>query len=301
MYGIINKKLKMKAKLFMTMAAATMILAGCSNDENEPVDNWNGEIRLTSGVTVQTRANSADVPDKQIADGETVKVIVTKQDGDASDYPGYNSTLTADGNGGFSGDPMYYPTSGKGVNIYAFHPANASEGEFSVQEDQSRDEDYFKSDLLYSEVKGYDRQKAAHSLTFKHKLCKLEYVLKKGDGDPDLTDATVQWMNVRKNITFMTSDGTLVDSKSAQNVTITPHATYGAIIVPQDVLTGTKLLKVALKDGGVLYYITEKQQVFKSGERYKYTITVNLTGLEVSSTIADWEPIIERAGDAEME
>ena len=54
MYCIINKKLKMKAKLFMTMAAATMILAGCSNDENEVTDNWNGEIRLTSGVTVQT-------------------------------------------------------------------------------------------------------------------------------------------------------------------------------------------------------------------------------------------------------
>ena len=62
----------MKAKLFMTMAAATMILAGCSNDENEVTDNWNGEIRLTSGVTVQTRANSSDVPDKQIANSQTV-------------------------------------------------------------------------------------------------------------------------------------------------------------------------------------------------------------------------------------
>ena len=48
----------MKAKLFMTMAAATMILAGCNNDENEITDSWNGEIRLTSGVTAQTRANT---------------------------------------------------------------------------------------------------------------------------------------------------------------------------------------------------------------------------------------------------
>ena len=81
MYCIINKKLKMKAKLFMTMAAATMILAGCSNDENEVTDNWNGEIRLTSGVTVQTRANSSDVPDKQIANSQTVYAWADKVGG----------------------------------------------------------------------------------------------------------------------------------------------------------------------------------------------------------------------------
>ena len=67
----------MKTRLFLTLAAATMILAGCSNDENEEIDNWNGEIRLSSGVTVQqTRTNSDEVPDKQIAENQEVGIFI---------------------------------------------------------------------------------------------------------------------------------------------------------------------------------------------------------------------------------
>ena len=58
----------MKTKLGWTLVTTLLVLAGCSNDENETIDNWNGEIRLVSGVTVQqTRANSVGVPDMQIA------------------------------------------------------------------------------------------------------------------------------------------------------------------------------------------------------------------------------------------
>ena len=69
----------MKTKFIMTMAVAAMTLAACSNNDND-ADNWNGEIRLSSGLVVQSRANK-DVPDKQIAENQTVKVVVTKQNG----------------------------------------------------------------------------------------------------------------------------------------------------------------------------------------------------------------------------
>lgn len=300
MYCIINKKLKMKAKLFMTIAAATMILAGCGNDENEELDNWNGEIRLSSGVTVQqTRANSDEVPDKQIAENQKVKVVVAKQNDDSHDYAGYSLDFTADGNGGLSSTtPMYYPTSGMGVNIYAYHPANAA-AFFSVQENQSADADYYKSDLLYSEAKDYDRQKTAHSLTFVHKLCKVEYTLTAGDGAPDLNDATVKWMNVAKTIGFTAATSEVATPTNV--TTIIPHATYGAVIVPQTVNSGTKLLQVTLANGGVLYYTPNADQVFDGGKKYNYGITVNLSGLTVKSTITDWDPITDREGDAVME
>lgn len=300
MYCIINKKLKMKAKLFMTIAAATMILAGCGNDENEELDNWNGEIRLSSGVTVQqTRANSDEVPDKQIAENQKVKVVVAKQNDDSHDYAGYSLDFTADGNGGLSSTtPMYYPTSGMGVNIYAYHPANAA-ASFSVQENQSADADYYKSDLLYSEAKDYDRQKTAHSLTFVHKLCKVEYTLTAGDGAPDLTDATVKWMNVAKTIGFTAATSEVATPTNV--TTIIPHATYGAVIVPQTVTGNNKLLQVTLANGGVLYYTPNADQVFDGGKKYNYGITVNLSGLTVKSTITDWDPITDREGDAVME
>ncbi|MCD8183057.1 MAG: fimbrillin family protein [Bacteroides sp.] len=85
----------MKTRLFITLAAATLALAACNNDE-EP-DNWNGEIRLASGVTVQTRTNSADVPDKQIADGLQVGVFIN--DATTSDVIGGNLKYDANGNG----------------------------------------------------------------------------------------------------------------------------------------------------------------------------------------------------------
>ena len=106
----------MKTKLFMTMAAATMILAGCSNDENEPVDNWNGEIRLSSGVTTQTRANTQAT---QIQSDETVYAWADK----ASATPNYIKawTLTAGSGNDFTGTSQYYPTDGSKLDFYALH------------------------------------------------------------------------------------------------------------------------------------------------------------------------------------
>lgn len=287
----------------MLALAATTMLTACNKDENE-IDNWNGEIRLSSGVTVlQTRANNSDVPDTQIASGQTVQVVVAKHSTDQSSITyGYNQALTAQGDGTFAtpGTPMYYPQSGKGVNIYAYHPADAT-ASFLVQENQSKADgsDYFKSDLLYSAKKDYDRQAAAHSLSFDHKLSKLTYELKAGTGTPDVSGATVQWLNVLKTAPFTAATG-VVGTATGNTVTITPHATYGAIIVPQTVASGTQLLKVTLKAGGVLYYTPNANQVFAGGSVYKYVITVNLTGLSVESSVTPWTPVGDRTGDATL-
>lgn len=55
------------------MAATALILAGCSNDENG-MDNGPVELRLTSGVTAQTRAT--DTQSTTISSGEVVSVWV---------------------------------------------------------------------------------------------------------------------------------------------------------------------------------------------------------------------------------
>lgn len=294
----------MKTKLGWTLVTTLLVLAGCSNDENETIDNWNGEIRLVSGVTVQqTRANSVGVPDMQIAEGQQVKVVVAKRSDDEKDYAGYSLDFTADGNGGLSNaTPMYYPASGMGVSIYAYHPSNAAEtATFSVQENQSADNDYYQSDLLYSAKKDYTRQKDAHSLSFVHKLCKVEYELKQGTGTPNLTGATVQWLNVAKTIGFTPETGA-VATPTGKVAAIIPHAKYGAIIVPQTVAASTKLLQVTLANGGKLYYTPDADQLFETGKKYNYTITVNLSGLSVKSEIKDWESVgIPRIGNAEME
>ena len=81
----------MKVKLVaLSMAAVALAMTGCSNDENEGMDNWNGEIRLPSGVTVQSRAFTG--MDTQLPKDQTVTVYVDKTSG--SQIYG-NNVLTA--------------------------------------------------------------------------------------------------------------------------------------------------------------------------------------------------------------
>ena len=316
MYGIINKKLKMKAKLFMTMAAATMILAGCSNDENEPVDNWNGEIRLTSGVTVQTRANSADVPDKQIADGQVVYTWADK----AGDSEGYIKawTLTAQGDGTFTGSTRHYPTDGKNLDFYAMHvnssftedtdilPESAITHAVEVNQSDNLGTAYLNSDLLYGLKKGVARSKDAVNLTFYHLLSKVEVALKSGAGNPVLSDATVTIENTRLKAAFTpnkdadinntdlstaqaaraklvscpTSENDPASIKIATKITSDDFSTgtvyAAAIIVPQTVAEGAKFIKVVLKDGGTFYYTIPDTDGFTFESGKKYQYKITV-------------------------
>lgn len=332
----------MKAKLVMTLAAATMILAGCNNDENEITDNWNGEIRLTSGVSVQTRANNTDVPDKQIAAGQTVYTWVDKAaDNGATEYISA-WTLTAQGDGTFTGSSQYYPTDGSNLDFYAMHgnfaftegsstfPASAITHTVAADQSTNLGTAYLDSDLLYGLKKGVERSKSAVDLTFYHLLSKVEVALKKGAGKPSLDNATVTIENTRLKAAFTpgktadinntttsaaqaaraglvtcpTGDNAPASIKIATEVTDDfSSATYAAaIIVPQTVAADTKFIKVALADGGTFYYkIPTDDFKLESGKKYQYKITVNQTGLSVTSKIEDWTPVSAIEGSAEME
>ncbi len=293
----------------MMMAATALVLAGCSNDENEGMDNWNGEIRLSSGLVVQTRANSTDVPDRQIANGEMIGIYVKPVDGDTG-YGGYsNFNATANGQGGFTNykEPMYYSTSNPQVLISAYHPyndANTDEYNFTVETNQSVESNYFKSDLLYSKEETYNRQIAAHSLTFVHKLVKVVCTLESGYGNPDIEEATVEIVEPERAVKFNRTTGKVdkVDeSVKDQDVKL---GKYGAIIAPQDYTEGSRFLKVTLKteNNPEFYYTNPDEKLeWSSGNVYKYNIQVYLSGLTVKSEITPWTPVNEVSGSATME
>lgn len=160
----------MKKHLFF--AAALVALAACNNEEFTPADDPNTpmEIRLSSGIDMQTRANSADVPDKQIAEGQAVGVFIN--DAKNGDVVSANLKYNADGSGGLTlattspaQEIPYYPANGNGVKMTAYHPYDdraaitGSAYEFAVSTDQSSNANYYASDLLYSASSEYARQK----------------------------------------------------------------------------------------------------------------------------------------------
>lgn len=320
----------------MTMAAATMILAGCSNDGNEPVDNWNGEIRLTSGVTTQTRANTQAT---QIQNGEIVYAWADK----ASATPNYIKawTLTAGSGNDFTGTSQYYPTDGSNLDFYALH-GNFKEVTFtenttvfpvsaivhSVEADQSNTDmkNYAKSDLLYAVQKGVARSSNAVQLPFYHMLSKVEVALKSGDGNPDLTGATVTIVGTKLKADFTPDKAADMTNQSvrAGMITITgsnndaapitirtvttdnldSNTEYGeAVVLPKQTINAkTAFIQVKLSNNAVFTYKIPAGETLtlESGKKYIYKITVNQTGLSVTSTITDWASE-EKSGEAVMD
>ena len=125
-------------------------------------------------------------------------------------------------------------------------------------------------------------------------------------------------MNTLPSTSLTLSSGTIsTASGTAAAITVatyptdaTPTAfTASAIAVPQTIAKNTQFIKLNLKKGGDLYYrvpngATDTALALESGKIYKYKITAKLTGLTVTSTIANWETIGNgdpTAGEAVME
>ena len=308
---------------YLLLAAAALAFAACGNDET---DNWNGEIRLRSGLDVQqtTRATTA-IQATQFESGENIDVYITEATTGTATTT-YDSPLVytvGDGGALSTTKQPYYPSSGNGVNIFAVYPKGTSltsgSGSFTIKEDQSDDANYKASDLMYgapSDNKTVSRTKDAVSLQFKHLLSKVTVELKSGDGNPNLDGATVELTGVNPTTTLTaTNSGSSInttasgDTKAIKVMQATSSVLSGsAIVIPQTL--ATSFIKVTLKDGGVLTSktLTDSSNsnissvVLESGKAYNYTITVNLTKLDVtSSIIGDWGDGTEATGNATMD
>lgn len=315
----------METRFLVSAATVALLFACCGNDDNELPDNWNGEIRLSSGITVQqTRTDNGSVPDTQIANGQYVGVFIS--DAITSDAIGTNLKYDADGSGGLAlnASPAqtapYYPATGNKVNIHAYQPydekaTTAGDGtyDFLVKDDQTAAGDYYASDLLYSANQTYVRQKGAQSLSFAHKLSKVVCKLEAGKGGPSLTGATVEILGAETKGKFQPSNGTFttltggsgVQSTVQMNSAIT-SGSYIAILPPQTFAKSAKFLKITIGDGVFYYHIPDTPAddlTLAKGNVYTYTIEVNLTGLSVTSAVSAWEGIEsnKKSGTAEME
>lgn len=291
---------------------AGLALSGCSKEGDMADNNPGSEIRLTSSVQVQSRA-AGTVPDTQIANGEKVAVYV--DEAAATQLYG-NNLLTADGYGRLSGGTaMHFPASGNKVDIYAFHTnAALAEGfptsviEHSVAADQR--DGYVSSDLLYAVRKGVSHSTPEVNLTFYHLLAKVAVVLKPGAGmsTQDLDGAVVtiestclkaDFKPEKKDLTSYLVLSDMIEPRETTPAAITiPTVTttdfssvacYGeGIIVPQSIKADQPFIRVKLANGSTLTYKLAYPTDFKSGRKYTYQITVNLTGLTATATIGDW-------------
>ncbi|MEG0808337.1 MAG: fimbrillin family protein [Alistipes sp.] len=293
----------MKTNSIWIVATAALMLTSCDKDERVGREPWNGEIRLSSGVQVQSRATSAvgDTPtDKALAPGERVGVYIFEEVDEETQPPLYKNLQYEVGRDGsltlvetVPAQPQpYYPASGNKVKIMAYHPFVAGEAytdlqnknhQAVVQTDQSTAANYYSSDFSNATVNSLSRSHQPQLLTFNHRFSKVVCTLKQGVGKPDLTGATVSVCQA----VYKDSDPS-PKSDIALNSTLGAPATDGSasyigIIPEQEFRMDEPMLKVHLQTGEDLYYKPTTNVYVKGGEKYTYHITASEKELTVTS------------------
>lgn len=289
---------------FLLIAITTgIIFSSCSKDEEltGTESNEQTQIRLTSAINqLATRSTAQNT---QIESGQEVGLVVANNPFTAVLYD--NIKLTADGSGGFTyPSTMYYPSDGAKVDLMAYHPYNesvtgiGSAYTFGIQADQTLKANYLNSDVLFGSVEHVSRTTSAVPIEFNHLFSKLTFTVKKGNGASleGLSSIEVLGLSNEALVDFekrsVVADGTAttinvynVPTGTASDLQLTGAA---AIVVPQTVKAGQTLLRVTIGDVVYLYAPTAALEL-AMGTAYNYTITVNMAGITVTSSIVDWQ------------
>ena len=139
-----------------------------------------------------------------------------------------------------------------------------------VAEDQSKLADFQNSDFISAEnqtVK-FDDPK----LTFTHRTARVAIELKPGTGFTSVDGATVSLVSLSTDNENPTAIKTYHASGNS----------YEALTTPQTVTAGEPFIRVEL-GGGNFYFRPQNDVVLETGNRYKYTVKVNATGLTLEA------------------
>ena len=276
----------MRHRLFIPAATALLIaLTACTQDElSSPTGGVEGApvvIRAT-GLSVEATPQAAPST-RATVDGDwqgvqtvalSVGGTVKEYDVTASDADGYKTaTLSSDT------DPFWW-TSREDITVSAWWPYNATDmgtmPAVVVAADQSTQTAFQNSDFISAEnqtVKFDDP-----TLEFTHRTARVAIELKPGTGFTSVDGATVSLVSLSTDNENPTAIKTYHASGNS----------YEALTAPQTVTAGKPFIRVEL-GGGTFYFRPQNDVVLEAGNRYKYTVKVNATGLTLEGcTIGDW-------------
>lgn len=171
------------------------------------------------------------------------------------------------------------------------HVYNEDSYTFTVQTDQSNENNVKASDLLWTGGRQDATAGKALDINFKHALSKLKVTLTKGTELKDgLTFTSVTLSNCATKIVVNLLEGTIVKTtNSGQTITLyatTKNEQYECILVPQ---TFAQSLKVEITDnnGKVYTFTSNKDLTFASGEEYTLNLTVGRDKVTTGTISAD--------------
>ncbi|MFK2114523.1 fimbrillin family protein [Bacteroides fragilis] len=286
----------------MMLCAAVSLLAGCTGEGDETMPEKDGRVALkvSSGIEVQTRAH-----DEQWDAGDAIGIYML--DGETAEDANKKYTTESTGtSGSFSaagGQTIYFPVDGSQRDFIAYYPYRTQLTDNLYAVDVSNQAVQKDIDLMGAEkVTGKTKNDPAVAFEFQHKLVKLYLTIKPDDVSlfaDDMEGLEIDITNQKTKATYDVVAGGPVSVNTEDNtptsvrlLTDADGTSSEGIVLPNATTEGMQFV-FRLKNGPAFTWDIRKAQLsqsFKAGSKYVYTISIGLTGIEVTSSIEDWTP-----------
>lgn len=286
----------MRHGLFIPAATALLFaLAACTQDElagdnRLPEGEYPVVIRAT-GLSVEATPLAAPSTRASVdGDWQGVTSVALKMGDAVKEYTVTASTDFKSATLSRENDP-YYWTSRDPITVSAWWPFDNADitqmPAVKVAEDQSKLADFQNSDFISAENRKVEFNNP--TLEFTHRTARVTIELKPGTGFTSVAGATVSLVSLSAD----NGNPTAIKTYNASG------NTYEALTAPQTVAAGKPFVKVEL-GGGTFYFRPQNNVVLEAGNRYKYTVKVNATGLTLEGcTIGSWADGGGESGEAE--
>lgn len=286
----------MRHRLFIPAATALLFaLTACTQDEladdNRLPEGKYPVVIRTTGLSVEATPLAAPSTRATVdGDWQGVSSVALKLGDAVKEYTVTASTDFKSATLSRENAPHYW-TSRDPITVSAWWPFNNANitqmPAVKVAEDQSKLADFQNSDFISAENRKVEFNNP--TLEFNHRTARVTIELKPGTGFTSVAGATVSLVSLSAD----NGNPTAIKTYNASG------NTYEALTAPQTVAAGKPFIRVEL-GSGTFYFRPQNNVVLEAGNRYKYTVKVNATGLTLEGcTIGDWADGGGESGEAE--
>ena len=281
--------MKRNSFLYAIAGIAVWGLASCSSSDNMHPEQTDGRVpvELTNNIIGAVTRAATTLNESALTTGD---ITVRTSEAYATAY-----TYTAGAEGAMTSTaPAYYPAGGASIDIVAYSPANANDGTsetFTVSADQSSDDAYIASDLLWAKAENKNSASGAVNIAFAHKMAKIIVNVTAGNGISTIQSITLK--NIKRQCTFDYASGAVSDVaevSGATDVAVTTGGTtassMGAACIPAQDLLGD-FIEITTDKGTATYRLSSAKPV-SAGNYYTINLTLNLAAVGTTNTIEAW-------------
>lgn len=282
----------MTRKTVIIYISALLFLTGCQTDKaDDPRQDGLVPVTLTASqgsiLSISggmTRATDGLYSATSGFSGEETVRVFMNSSSSSSDYTVGSPTA---GVSSLTGGSLYYPPSGD-ITLFAVYPA-ASASSHTVAYNQSSDDNYKASDLMYAQKTVAQADKAAaQNLVFAHQLVKLKLNINKGAGITSVTE--VKMKNVKRTVSVAptTSSAGVGSAESSTDGygdeilifsgsnTSSETQTY-VCVFPAQAWNNTDFITVTADEKTVTYQLNRSE--WTAGAEYELTFHLNAVAL----------------------